>query len=330
MAGCYTGTRVVTRYDRQICLPEVGAKGQSLLSQAAILVIGAGGLGSAVLPMLAGAGCGQIMIVDPDRVEVGNLHRQTLYRMADIGQAKAECAARTLMDLNPDCRVQAHEARMDPVLARQLVPQASVVVDAADSFAVTYALSDICLAAGVPLISASVLGRTGYVGGFCGGAPGYRAVFPDLPPHVLTCATAGVMGPVVAMLGTMQAQMVLSVLLGHDPGPLGQIMSVDMAGWRVSSFRFDGAPDPLASPLVVGAAELTPDDLVIELRDARETPFLMVPGMRRLAPDKVDHLDAGGAARVVFTCASGLRAWRAAVRFSARSPMPVAILAGGA
>ncbi|WP_243398778.1 HesA/MoeB/ThiF family protein [Mameliella alba] len=234
----------MTRYESQQCLPEVGAKGQALFSQAVALVVGAGGLGSAVLPVLAGAGCGRIVVIDPDRVEEGNLHRQKLYRMVDIGHPKAERATRALTDLNPDCRVQAHVAQLDPVLARQPVPQASVVVDAADSFAVTYALSDVCLSARVPLISASVLGRTGYVGGFCGGAPGYRAVFPDLPLQVQTCATAGVMGPVVAMLGTMQAQMVLSVLLSHEPNPLGQIMSVDMAGWRVSSFRFDGASDP--------------------------------------------------------------------------------------
>lgn len=255
----------MTRYERQICLPEVGAQGQARLSQTSVLVVGAGGLGSAVLPLLAGAGCGLIIVVDPDRVEAGNLHRQTLYRMADIDRPKAECAARALRELNPECRVQAHVARLDPVLAQHLMPQVDVVVDAADSFAVTYALSDVCLSADVPFISASVLGRSGYVGGFCGGAPSYRAVFPDLPIKAQTCATAGVMGPVVAMLGTMQAQMTLSVLLGHDPSPLGQVITVDMAGWRVSSFRFDTAQEPeQAFPSVIAPSQITESDLVID------------------------------------------------------------------
>ncbi len=321
----------MTRYARQTCLPEVGPQGQTRLASASVLVVGAGGLGSAVLPALAGAGCGRIIAVDPDVVEETNLHRQTLYRMSDLGQPKADCAARALRALNPDCQPKAHVARLDPPLARQLVPQVDVVVDAADSFAVTYALSDICQAEGVPLISASVLGRTGYVGGFCAAAPSYRAVFPDLPPSVQTCSSAGVMGPVVATLGAMQAQMTLSVLLGHDPSPLGQVMSVDLAGWRVSSFRFDGAPEPAAIvPAVVGAAEISSADLLIELRDEAETPVLAIPGMRRVCPDQVDDLDVQGVGRVVFVCSTGLRAWRAARRISARSSVPVAIWAQGA
>lgn len=306
----------MTRYERQLCLPEVGAQGQALLSQAVVLVVGAGGLGSAVLPLLAGAGCGRILIVDPDRVEVGNLHRQTLYRMSDIGHPKARRAARSLRDLNPDCEVHADVARLDPAVARQLVPQASVVVDAADSFAVTYALSDTCLASGIPLISASALGRTGYVGGFCGGAPSYRAVFPDLPLQSQTCATAGVMGPVVSMLGTMQAQMVLSVLLGHDPNPLGQIMTADMVGWRVSSFRFDTALEPEnAFPIVIAGSQIKDTDLVIDLRLA-QPPKL---GAGELSPSQ----------RVVFVCATGLRAWRAARDLGAQGHPAVAIVGDG-
>lgn len=306
----------MTRYERQICLPEVGTQGQALLSHASVLVIGAGGLGSSVLPLLAGAGCGQIIVVDPDRVEEGNLHRQTLYRMKDVGQPKAECAARALRALNPECRVRVHAARLDPVLAHQLVPQVDVVVDAADSFAVTYALSDVCLSARVPMISASVLGRTGYVGGFCGGAPSYRAVFPDLPGQAQNCATAGVMGPVVAMLGTMQAQMVLSVLLGHDPSPLGQVMTVDMAGWRVSSFTFDAAPEPeRAFPIVIAPSQIEEGDLVVDLR---LTPEPDQAGLS-LRPDQ----------RVVFLCASGLRAWRAAHKLGAQGHHAVAIVGDG-
>jgi molybdopterin/thiamine biosynthesis adenylyltransferase len=315
----------MSRYARQEILPEVGASGQARLAAARVLVVGAGGLGSALLPLLAGAGVGTLHIVDPDWVEESNLHRQTLYRMSDIGHSKAEAAAATLRALNPDCGVTAQVARLEPELARTLLPETDLVVDAADAFVVTYALSDLCLAADLPLISASVLEQAGYVGGFCGGAPSYRAVFPDLPATLASCASAGVMGPPVAVLGALQAQMVLSVLLGHQPSALGQMLRVDLTGWRLSSFRFDGAPEPdRPGPQVISAAEVKPGDLVIELRAIAEAPVPAHPLALRLPPETV--LPQPGQ-RVVFACATGLRAWRAARALQAHCDAPVAILA---
>jgi molybdopterin/thiamine biosynthesis adenylyltransferase len=301
----------MNRYIRQSCLPEVGAGGQAQLAQARVLVAGAGGLGSALLPLLAGAGVGHLVICDPDRVEEHNLHRQTLYRMTDIGAPKAEAAVRHLAALNPDCETRPVLARLDPETAPGALAAADLVLDAADNFATSYALSDLCRAAGKPLVSASVLGRQGYVGGFCGPAPGLRAVFPDPPPRAATCATAGVMGPAVATLGAMQAQMALSVLLGHRPSPLGLMLSVDFAEWRVAQFRFDGATDPPPSPRVIAPGMIRPGDLSIDLR-SQEAP-VTVPHDRR----------------VVFLCASGLRAWRAARALADRGHADVAICAVG-
>lgn len=315
----------MSRYARQEILPEVGHAGQARLAAARVLVVGCGGLGATLLPLLAGAGIGQLILVDPDRVEASNLHRQTLFRMADRGQPKAQVAARELAALNPDCALRALVARLDPALARALIAGADVVVDAADAFAVTYALSDLCLAAGMPLISASVLGRAGYVGGFCGGAPSYRAVFPDLPAGLQSCASDGVMGPAVATLGALQAQMVLAVLLGHSPSPLGQMVRADLAFWRLTSFRFDTAPEPdQPGPAVIAVGDITPEDLVIELRPVSEAPQPAHPRALRQLPEAL----APGR-RVVFACTTGLRAWRAARALSARGGNPVAILAAG-
>ncbi|MFC0158357.1 thiamine biosynthesis protein ThiF [Mameliella alba] len=320
----------MNRYARQTCLPEVGEEGQARLAAARVLLVGAGGLGSAALPLLAGAGVGQLRIVDPDVVEESNLHRQTLYRMSDIGRSKVEAAAEALSALNPDCRIDPLQARLDPALARAELSGADVVIDAADSFAVTYALSDLFLAGGVPLISASVLGRSGYAGGFCGGAPSYRSVFPDLPALVQSCAVAGVMGPAVAMLGSLQAQMALSVLLGHAPSPLGQVISVGLATWRSAGFRFDTAPEPeVAGPAVLSRSDLDPADLVVELRPVEESPGLPVPHALRLGSAEAAKFDPPPAARVVFVCATGLRAWRAAQALALRHTGPVAILADG-
>ena len=178
----------MNRYSRQIILPEVGEEGQKRLSDAHALVIGAGGLGAPVIQYLAGAGVGSMTIVDDDLVDETNLHRQTLFTMDDIGQEKAEAAAQFARRLNPEISVYPIAQGLDPANAEMMVKGANIVLDCADSFAVSYTLSDTCLRLRKPLISASALQMSGYVGGFCGGAPSLRAVFPDMPNNVQNCA----------------------------------------------------------------------------------------------------------------------------------------------
>jgi sulfur-carrier protein adenylyltransferase/sulfurtransferase len=158
----------VERYGRQSVLPEVGAAGQARLRDSSVLVVGAGGLGCAVLAYLCAAGVGRLRIIDPDRVEESNLHRQPLYRMSDCGAPKAVAAAAALNALNPEVLSEPLIARVTPANAAQWVSSCDVVVDAADSLALTYVLSDECLRTSRPLVSASVLGLSGYVGVFCG------------------------------------------------------------------------------------------------------------------------------------------------------------------
>ncbi|WP_102222879.1 HesA/MoeB/ThiF family protein [Acidimangrovimonas sediminis] len=317
----------MSRYDRQAILPEVGADGQARLAAAHVLVVGAGGLGATVLPALAGAGIGRIRILDPDRVEESNLHRQTLYRMDDLGQHKADCAARELTRLNPACRVEPVAARLTAGTAAAMLDGVGLVIDAADSFAVTYILSDLCRDRRIPLIAASVLGRAGHAGGFCGTAPSYRALFPDLPSSAASCATAGVMGPAVAAVGALQAQMALGVLLGHAPSPLGQCVTLDLAQWRFASFRFDGAPEPGAGSFpFLSPDALASGDTVVELRDTCEAPVPVVPGALRLSPGQVTGWQPPPG-RVVLCCRSGVRAWRAAQVLAARGHGALAVLA---
>ena len=124
--------------------------------------------------------------------------------------------------------------------------------------------------------------------------------------------------------------MVLSVLLGHEPSPLGQVISVDLVTWRSSGFRFDTALEPEgAGPVVLARRDLGPEDVVVELRPEGEAPGLLVPGALRLAPAAVTEFDPPPAARVVFVCATGLRAWRAAKVLAPRHAGTVAILADG-
>lgn len=295
----------MSRYARQMILPEIGEGGQARLARAHALVVGAGGLGVPVLQYLVGAGVGRITLVDGDHVAAHNLHRQPLYRMDQIGQPKAQAAALVLAALNPDVQVTALAEWLDPANAPALVGAADVVLDCADTFAASLTLSDACHQTGTALITASALALSGYVAGCCGTAPSLRAIFPDLPQRGATCATAGVMGPVVGAIGAIQAQMALSVLLGLQPSALGQLVSLDAARWRTGGFRFDTAPEPARPLRFIARSQLQPDDMLIDLR-VEAAPFCAEA--RHVPPDAISTLNPPRDARVVLACATGLRA----------------------
>jgi len=307
---------VSERYARQMVLPEVGAAGQARLAAASVVVVGAGGLGCPVLQYLAGAGVGRFVIVDHDQVEETNLHRQPLYTMADIGKLKAEAAATALRRFNPGIAVDIVAERLTPQNATVLVAGADLVVDAADSFAVTYVLSDACLAAARPLVSASVIGMTGYAGAFCGGGPSYRAVFPDVAVEGGTCATMGVLGTAVAVLGGLQAHLALHLLLGLEPTVLGRVITFDARRLAFGGFGFAGSPEPERFVPFIAPAEVTAKDLVVDLRSLEEAPQSPFAGARRLDVDHVVALlaEPSSSRRIVLCCRSGQRALAAADR----------------
>jgi molybdopterin/thiamine biosynthesis adenylyltransferase/rhodanese-related sulfurtransferase len=316
----------MSRYARQIALPEVGLEGQAKLRAAHVLVIGAGGLGGPVLQYLAGAGVGTITLIDGDDVAESNLHRQPLYRVQDIGRAKAQAATEALAALNPEVEIRPLVDWIGPANAPSLVAQADVVIDCADTLAASLTLSDTAQRAGKPLISASALGLSGYVGGFCAGAPSLRAVFPDLPQSAATCATAGVLGPVVATMGALQAQMALSVLLNVRPSPLGQMIVFDASNWRMSGFRFDDAPEPGWSAPFIAASQITPGDLVIDLRTEAPAPFRI--GALHLHPGALPDLALPPEdTRIVLACRTGLRAHHASNALRSRWAGDIALMA---
>lgn len=321
----------MTRYARQMMLPEIGEAGQNAIHTARVLVVGAGGLAAPALQYLVGAGVGQITFVDADVVSMSNLHRQTLFREDDIGQPKVVAAANRLRALNTDCNISCIKATLTPANAAALVADCSIVLDCADSFAVSYILSDICRDTNTALISASVLGQSGYVAGFCGTAPSLRAVFPDLPDRAATCATAGVMGPVVGMIGAAQAQMALSVLTRQTPSPLGQLISFDMQTYRSSSFRFDSAPEPELALAFIAQEALLETDFVVELRDASEaqTPVTATAQRMSVAQFTTQKIRPDSGQRAVFTCRSGLRAWQAATHLRSYWAGNISLIAMG-
>ena len=307
------------RYARQIAVPAFGERGQHAVRAARVAVVGAGGLAATAAPALVGAGIGRLTLFDGDRVDRTNLHRQVLFREEDAGRLKAEVAVERLSALNPEVELVARTRFLEPDGLGAELDGHDLVLDCADRFSVSYSLSDYGRGQGVPLVSASVTGLSGYAGAFCGAAPSLHAVFPDLPVRAGSCASEGVLGPVVGLLGNLQAQMTLGILAGLEPSPLGQLVTVEAPGWRFGGFRFDRAPEPegAARLCFLGPAEIREEDFVLDVRGPQEGPALAPQAVRIPWEEVGPHGPLPGPGqRAVIGCCSGVRAQLAARRLA--------------
>jgi adenylyltransferase/sulfurtransferase len=237
----------IERYSRQLVLPEWGAAAQLAVTEASVLVIGAGALGAPVALYLAGAGVGRIGILDDDAVELSNLHRQLLHFTPDVGVAKAESAAAKLRYLNPDIVIEPYQVHADAENAAALVEGQNLVVDCSDSFATRYAVNAACCAARVPLVEAGVLGMSGLVMSIKPARTAcYRCAFPVEPHDAPRCADAGVLGPAAGVIGSLQALEALKLLTGVAPPIADGFLQVDLATTeflRVHAARRADCPD---------------------------------------------------------------------------------------
>jgi len=235
------------RYSRQLVLPEWGEAAQRAVSEASVLVIGAGALGAPVALYLAGAGVGRIGIVDDDAVELSNLQRQLLHFTPDVGVPKAESAAAKLRFLNPDVVVEPYQVRVEAGNAPALIEGQDLVVDCSDSFATRYAVNAACCAARVRLVEAGVIGMSGLVMSIKPGRSAcYRCAFPAAPADAPRCADAGVLGPAAGVIGSLQALEALKLLTGVAPAIADGFLQVDLATTeflRVHAARRADCPD---------------------------------------------------------------------------------------
>ena len=230
------------RYDRQVRLDGIGVEGQQQLLSSKVLVVGAGGLGSPAALYLAAAGVGTLGILDHDRVDVTNLHRQVLHDTPGVGRLKVASAAERLGALNPDIKVDTHQVRLDEDNAADIVAGYDVVIDASDNFPTRLALNDASIATGVPIVHGSALRFEGTVAVFDPPeGPCYRCLFPELPDEVLTCADAGVLGAMTGVIGATQAVEAIKLIVGAA-ALSGEFLVYDALGSRWSRFSFSKDP----------------------------------------------------------------------------------------
>jgi len=235
------------RYARHILLDEFGIEGQTRVQAAHALVVGAGGLGSPVALYLAAAGIGQLTLVDDDAVDLSNLQRQILHRSDRVGQPKALSGRQTLLDLNPGIAVHARVERLDGDALTDLVAQADVVLDCSDNFATRHAINRACIQRRRPLVSGAAIRFDGQVSVFDlrdDAAPCYHCLFPEAQDvEVLHCATVGVFGPLVGMVGSAQAAEALKLLAGMGQTLAGRLLMIDAlhARWRTVGIMRDPA-----------------------------------------------------------------------------------------
>ncbi len=221
------------RYKRQIILPEIGDNGQDKISNASVLVIGAGGLGSPALLYLAAAGVGHIGIIDFDIVDETNLQRQILFNVNDVGENKANAAKAHLNALNPEINIEAIDQELTDENVEELFNRFDIIIDGTDNFATKFLINDAAVKTTTPFIYGSILGFDGQVSVFnaCKDSPCYRCLFPSKPTgHIPNCAEAGVIGAVAGIVGTTQAMEAIKLIVAHDSfTPLsGKLWTIDL------------------------------------------------------------------------------------------------------
>ncbi len=354
------------RYQRQLSLPEIGDTGQERLRRARVLLVGLGGLGSPAALYLATAGVGHLGLVDHDRVDVSNLHRQVLHGTPDVGRPKVESAREHLQQLNPLVQLDLHDTWLTRDNALELVGAYDVIVDGADTFATRYLVNDACVLTGRPNVHASVFRFDGQASVFCTPhGPCYRCLYPSPPPADLvpSCAVGGVLGVLPGLLGLVQATETLKLLLGIGEPLVGRLFMLDAlhmqpqvvpvsrdpscpaCGTRTITALADYAAfcgTPTLGVPSDDVAELAPAELqrwlregrpiqLLDVREPFETAQGMIPGAEAwpLATirDALPQLDMQRP--IVCICAGGVRSRKAAATLISAGCGDVYSLAGG-
>jgi molybdopterin/thiamine biosynthesis adenylyltransferase/rhodanese-related sulfurtransferase len=276
------------RYSRHLLIPEVGTAGQTRLLESKVLLIGAGGLGSPASLYLAAAGVGTIGLVDFDVVDLSNLQRQIVHTSDRVGERKVESARKTINALNPDVTVVPHEEMLVAENVERIIQGYDVILDGTDTFETRYILNDAAVAAGIPVVHASVFRFEGQLTTFIPyEGPCYRCLYPTPPPPELApgCSVAGVLGVVPGIMGMLQANEVLKVLLGIGETLAGRLLLFDALDTSFTELKLRRDPNcPVCSTEAVEARRL---GRPLTTASAANAPFYL-SGSFGAAPAEVD------------------------------------------
>ena len=234
------------RYSRQILLQQVDIDGQLRLKQSRALIVGMGGLGSPVALYLAAAGVGELHLADFDSVDLTNLQRQIIHDTQSVGQSKVDSAMNRLTAINPQVRLVAHRAALDADSLAAAVEAVDVVLDCSDNFSTREAVNAACVAAGKPLVSGAAIRLEGQLSVFAprrAESPCYHCLYGHGSESELTCSEAGVIGPLVGLVGSLQALEALKVLAEFGEPLVGRLLLIDALSTRFRELKVKRDPD---------------------------------------------------------------------------------------
>lgn len=286
----------IRRYSRHLILPEVGTEGQKRLKAAKVLMIGTGGLGSPLGLYLAAAGVGTLGLVDFDVVDDSNLQRQVLFGISDVGKPKIEAAAARLRDINPHIHIVPYETRLDSSNALDLFRDYDLVVDGTDNFPTRYLVNDACVLLGKPNVYGSIFRFEGQVSVFWGAkGPCYRCLFPEPPPPGLvpSCAEGGVLGVLPGIIGALQANEVIKLIVGAGDPLIGRLVLFDALKLRFRELKLRKDPNcPICSEHPTQTGLIDYDQFCgIEPPAAQEDDFeIEVTDLARWRTERRDHV----------------------------------------
>ena len=334
-------------------LPGFGPLAQRRLRAAKVLVIGAGGLGSASIPYLAGAGVGMNGVGDDDVVELSNLHRQVAHGTADIGRAKVDSIADTVRAIDPGIRVETHRLRLASHNALDIVARYDLLIDGSDNFPTRYLVNDAAQLLDMPLVWGAILQYHGQVGlAWHRYGPGYRDLFPQAPApeDVLSCEDGGVLPGLCGTIGSLLATEALKVITGIGDLLIGRVLLYDALSARTRELAYER--DPAGRPVTelidyelfcAGPAappEVTATELaemlrsgdrprLIDVRTPEERAELRITGSDSVPLDRLEAGDATPDGPLLVYCARDPRSIRAARILSERGTAGVRYLRGG-
>lgn len=246
MANVELSGEEIRRYGRHLIMPEVGMDGQKKLKAASVLLIGAGGLGSPLGLYLAAAGVGRIGIVDFDVVDYSNLQRQVLHSTKDVGRPKLASAKERLEGINPFVKIETHEMLLSSENALALFAEYNIVVDGTDNFPTRYLVNDACVITGKPNVYGSIFRFEGQVSVFAtDDGPCYRCLYPEPPPPGLvpSCAEGGVLGILPGIIGTIQANETVKLIIGKGEPLIGRLLLFDALKTKFRELKLRKNPD---------------------------------------------------------------------------------------